>query len=65
MSFFERIFADANERLENQIQESCQCTSSPLHYNNIHLEFVPNYIEVRDNFAWDHSNAALKHLSQL
>ncbi len=56
ISFFERIFAEANQRLEQLIQESCNCSSSPVHYNNIHIEFVPNYIEVRDNVAWDHSN---------
>lgn len=56
ISFFDRIFTDVNQRLENLIQESCQCTTSPVHYNNIHLEFVPTYIEIRDNLAWDHSN---------
>ncbi|MDX1910026.1 MAG: T9SS type A sorting domain-containing protein [Saprospiraceae bacterium] len=56
MSFFERIFADANQRLENLVQENCQCSVQPVHYNNIHLEYVPNYIEIRDNLAWDHSN---------
>jgi hypothetical protein len=56
MSFFETIFSGANQRLENLIEESCNCSTSPVHYNNIHLEFVPTFIEVRDNFAWDHNN---------
>jgi len=56
LSFFERIFAEANQRLENLVQESCGCSSQPAHYNNIHLEFVPTYIEIQDIFAWDHTN---------
>jgi Secretion system C-terminal sorting domain len=56
MSFFDRIFNEANQRLETLIQESCNCTTSPVHYNNIHIEFVPTYIEIRDNVGWDHTN---------
>ncbi len=56
MDYWDRIFAEANGRLEQLMQENCGCQTTPTHYGNIHLEFVPNYVEVRDNFAWDHRN---------
>lgn len=56
MDFWNKVFIDANKRLESLIEESCQCTTQPVHYTDIRLEFVPTFIEVRDNFAWDHNN---------
>jgi hypothetical protein len=56
MDYWERIFAEVNGRLEQLMQENCSCQTTPTHYGNIHVEFVPNYVEVRDNFAWDHNN---------
>ncbi|MCW5922885.1 MAG: hypothetical protein KIS77_11110 [Saprospiraceae bacterium] len=56
MDYWERIFTEANGRLEQLLQENCGCQTVPTHYGNIHVEFVPNYVEVRDNFAWDHNN---------
>ncbi len=56
MDFWDRVFTDINTRMENLLQESCQCSTNPTHYDNIHIEFVPTYIEVRDDYAWDHNN---------
>jgi len=56
MAFWSKVFALANQKLENLIQESCFCTTPPDHYSDIRIEFVPNFIEVRDNYAWDHTN---------
>ena len=56
MDFWKRIFSRANATLENLLQESCNCTAQPVHYDNIHLDLVPSYIEIKDNYAWDHTN---------
>ncbi len=54
MDFWDKVFDDMNGRLANVYPEACSdCTD---HYPNLHLEFVPNYIDVKDNLAWDHTN---------
>ena len=58
MAWFNEVFAELNNRLEHLIQSSLpnECYSSPLFYENIHIEFVPNYIEIRDEYHWNHLN---------
>ena len=58
VSFLNDVFEGVNERLENLVQESCNCSTNPAHYDNAHIEFVPNFIEVEDEFFWDHNNDA-------
>ena len=56
VEFWNVVFDSLNFRLANLKEQSCFCTASPTHYTNIHLEFVPNYVEIQDNYGWDHSN---------
>ncbi|MEM1323777.1 MAG: right-handed parallel beta-helix repeat-containing protein, partial [Bacteroidota bacterium] len=56
MQFLNGIFSDMNNRLEDLLPESCNCSSAdgPVHYSNAHVEFIPNFIELRDAVLWDH-----------
>ncbi len=56
VTYWNNIFDEINARFQNIEQESCGCSTSPVHYNNIHLEFVPNYVEVQDEYHWNHEN---------
>ncbi len=56
MTFWKIVFEKINARLASVYKEDCYCSTTPEHYENTHIEFVPNFIEVRDNFAWDHNN---------
>jgi len=58
MAWFDQVFTELNNRLEHLIQSSLSngCYSSPLFYENIHVEFIPNYIEIRDEYHWNHLN---------
>jgi Secretion system C-terminal sorting domain/Right handed beta helix region len=56
MDFWTKIFVDMNARLEQLVQEDCSCTTTPNHYNNIHIELIPTFIELKDDYAWDHNN---------
>jgi hypothetical protein len=54
--FLADIFEEANLRLTQLTNESCGCQSSPVHYPNIHMEFIPNFIEIEDEYYWNHRN---------
>ena len=54
--FFDNTFVRMNALLTSLEQDNCDCTITPLHYENIHIEFVPNYIEIQDEFHWNHLN---------
>ncbi len=56
VKFWNDIFVDINQRFLNMAEESCDCSTSPTHFDNIHIEFVPNYVEVRDEEHWNHQN---------
>ncbi|MEM1324024.1 MAG: T9SS type A sorting domain-containing protein [Bacteroidota bacterium] len=56
MQFFDNIFSELNRRMEDLLQESCACQEAPDHYDNIHIEFVPNFMEMRTLDLWDHLN---------
>jgi len=68
MYFLEGIFATINEKLINNMEEDCAINNcyyyarcynvdnSINHYDNVHIEFVPNYIEIKDNYGWNHRN---------
>lgn len=54
--YLDDIFSKMNAKLATLEEESCFCTTAPEHYDNIHLEFVPTYIEIQNEFYWDHLN---------
>ncbi|MEL6864275.1 MAG: T9SS type A sorting domain-containing protein [Bacteroidota bacterium] len=54
--FLDKIFVKLNEKVTVLQQENCNCSTAPEHYNNIHIEFVPTYIEIEDEFYWNHLN---------
>ena len=54
--YWNSVFEEINLRLANITDETCQCTESPLYYPDIKLEFIPNFIELKDDFSWNHRN---------
>ena len=47
----EYVFSLVNTRLETLTTSNHNCSKD--HVSDIRLEFVPNFIEVRDNILWD------------
>jgi cytoskeletal protein CcmA (bactofilin family) len=56
MDTWKIIFEQINQRLNSLVSQSCDCSTAPLHYPNAYFEFVPKYVEVKDDFASDHYN---------
>lgn len=56
MAFWNNVFTDMNQRMRTLNASSCSCTPAPVHYSNTHLEFVPNYIELKNDIFWNHNN---------
>ena len=54
--YWNKIFEEINSRLSDLVEIPCGCNSDPQYYSNIHLEFVPNFVEVRDEYGWNHQN---------
>ena len=63
IDYWNAVFDEINNRLESLFQQTCEvssnsglCSTSPKHYTNIHLEIVPTFIEIQDDYYWDHHN---------
>lgn len=56
VQFLNTVFELGNQKLTQLIYDDCQCADMPIHYPNIHIEFIPNFIEVEDEYYWNHQN---------
>jgi hypothetical protein len=54
--YWNDVFTEINRKLANLEGESCNCTITPTHYGDVKLEIVPNFIEIQDDFGWNHRN---------
>jgi len=58
VEYWDRVFDTLNYRMEHLVQESCNCTTNPTHYSNIHIQFEPRYIELKNSYYWNHRHDA-------
>ncbi len=71
LNFWESVFEKINYNISNMILESCpsgpyaysssglhncQLSNSIQHYSSLNFEFVPNFIEIKNDFYWNHRN---------
>ncbi len=56
VAFLNAIYSDMNSRINNLYGTNCGCSISPIFYSNIHIEFVPTFIEVKHPTLWNHNN---------
>ena len=58
VDYWNRIFDTMNLKLTQLVEQHCNCVNSPYHYTNIHLEFVPRFIELKNSYYWNHRHDA-------
>ncbi|MEO5582441.1 MAG: right-handed parallel beta-helix repeat-containing protein, partial [Saprospiraceae bacterium] len=56
--YWNRVFDSINYRLKNIVEQNCNCPTMPYHYTNLHIEFVPRYIEIKNSYYWNHRHDA-------
>lgn len=54
-SFLTDVFRRVNERML-ALAGGCSQSGDPIEYSSLNFEFVPNFIEIRDEFLWNHRN---------
>ncbi len=56
VKYFDDIFKVVNERLQNIVEESCNCSTAPTHYDKFPIEFDYKLYELRNSTLWNHRN---------
>ncbi len=54
MDYWHRVFDSMNLQLKLLVEENCNCPTMPYHYSNIHIEFVPRFVEIQNSYYWNH-----------
>ena len=71
LTYLQNVFSYLNSKISNLTNESCNLVNpfyysdynnscsvenSPTFYPKLNVEFVPNFIEIQDDYGWNHRN---------